>query len=36
MTLYALNNSNKQLQIIHPNIDLNQLPGSGRNQPPGP
>lgn len=36
MTLYALNNSNKRLQIIHPNIDLNQLPGSGRDQPAGP
>ena len=28
MTLYALNNSNKQLQVIQPNIDLKQLPGS--------
>ena len=36
MTLYALNHRNKQLQIIHPNIDLNQLPGSGRNQPAAP
>jgi hypothetical protein len=36
MTLYGLNSSNKQLQIIHPNIDLNQLPGSRTNQPAGP
>lgn len=30
MSVYALNNSNKQLQVIHPNIDLTQLPGSRR------
>jgi hypothetical protein len=28
MTLYALNGSNKQLQILHQNIPLDQLPGS--------
>ena len=28
MTLYALNGSNKQLQVLHQNIPLEQLPGS--------
>ncbi len=32
MTLYALNGSNKQLQVLHPNIPLDQLPGSGPDQ----
>ena len=30
MTLYALNGSNKQLQVLHANIPLDQLPGSQR------
>jgi hypothetical protein len=33
MTLYALNGSNKQLQVLHQNIPLDELPGSGPDQP---
>lgn len=33
MTLYALNGSTKQLQVLHANIPLNELPGSGSDQP---
>ena len=36
MTLYALNGSTKQLQVLHPNIPLDQLPGSGPDQRPRP
>jgi hypothetical protein len=36
MTLYALNGSNKQLQVLHANIPLDQLPGSQGASPPGP
>jgi hypothetical protein len=32
MTLYALNGSNKQLQVLHSNISLDELPGSGPDQ----
>ena len=32
MTLYALNGSNRQLQIFQRNIPLDQLPGSQRQQ----
>ena len=31
MTLYALNGSNRQLQVLHRNIQLTQLPGSQPN-----
>lgn len=36
MTLFALNGANKQLQIIHPNIDLNQLRPPRAGQPGRP
>ena len=36
MTLYALNGSNKQLQVLHQNIPLDQLPGSRPDQGRGP
>jgi hypothetical protein len=36
MTLYALNGSNRQLQILHQNIPLDELPGSRPNPPRGP
>jgi hypothetical protein len=36
MTLYALNGSNKQLQILQQNIPLDQLPGSRPEERRGP
>ena len=36
MTLYALNGSNRQLQILHRNIPLDELPGSRPNPQRGP
>lgn len=36
MTLYALNGATKQLQVLHPNIPLDQLPGSGPDQRQAP
>jgi hypothetical protein len=36
MTLYAFNGANRQLQILHQNIPLDELPGARRNEPDVP
>jgi ethanolamine utilization microcompartment shell protein EutS len=33
MTLYAFNGANRQLQLLHQNIPLDQMPGARRNEP---